>query len=60
MEQSFKLFDLVLLYIIYIQDGNGLITRSEVEELFGGHRLDDTMWNEILTECDENKDGMVN
>jgi calcium-dependent protein kinase len=51
IEQSFKLFDL---------DGNGFITKSEIQELFGqGGIINQDLWNEILFECDKNGDGMV-
>ncbi|CAD8200199.1 unnamed protein product [Paramecium octaurelia] len=49
IEQSFKLFDL---------DGNGLITKTEINQLFGDE-IDDNMWKEILNECDANQDGMI-
>ncbi|CAD8118042.1 unnamed protein product [Paramecium sonneborni] len=50
IEQSFKLFDL---------DGNGLITKQEINELFNDE-IDEEMWLEILDECDQDKDGMIN
>ncbi|CAK75108.1 unnamed protein product (macronuclear) [Paramecium tetraurelia] len=49
IEQSFKLFDL---------DGNGYITKQEINELFG-NEIDEKMWEDILKDCDTNKDGMI-
>ncbi|CAD8061384.1 unnamed protein product [Paramecium sonneborni] len=49
IEQSFKLFDL---------DGNGYITKQEINELFG-NEIDEKMWEDILKDCDINKDGMI-
>ena len=39
LEQSFKLFDL---------DGNGLITKTEISNLFGGVSINDVLWDDIL------------
>ncbi|CAK91783.1 unnamed protein product (macronuclear) [Paramecium tetraurelia] len=50
IEQSFKLFDL---------DGNGLITKQELNELFD-EEIDEEMWQEILDQCDNDNDGMIN
>ncbi|CAD8214550.1 unnamed protein product [Paramecium pentaurelia] len=50
IEQSFKLFDL---------DGNGLITKQELNELFD-EEIDEEMWQEILDQCDTDNDGMIN
>ncbi|CAD8141750.1 unnamed protein product [Paramecium pentaurelia] len=49
IEQAFKLFDL---------DGNGFITKQEINELFG-NEIDENMWQDILKDCDINKDGMI-
>ncbi|CAD8053433.1 unnamed protein product [Paramecium sonneborni] len=49
IEQSFKLFDL---------DGNGYITKQEINELFG-NEIDEKMWEDILKDCDINQDGMI-
>jgi calcium-dependent protein kinase len=40
-------------------DGNGVITKNEITDIFGGDDVDEGMWKEILTECDKNSDGMV-
>jgi calcium-dependent protein kinase len=51
IETSFKLFDL---------DGNGLITKDEIEKLFGlGGEINEELWAGILRDCDHNNDGMV-
>ena len=49
----FKEFDL---------DGNGKISRSELETILGGTPgiFSDNNWEEILNECDKNNDGEVN
>ncbi|EGR29125.1 hypothetical protein IMG5_162280 [Ichthyophthirius multifiliis] len=48
MEQAFKIFD---------QDGNGNISREELSYIMGD--IQDTFWQEILLECDTNKDGKI-
>ncbi|CAD8054917.1 unnamed protein product [Paramecium primaurelia] len=50
LKAAFRLFDL---------DGNGTISRSEIEEIFGGIQIDNNAWQEILTSCDHNKDGQI-
>lgn len=69
--QTFKLFDQVISYfnkihqmvpiifLVIIQDGNGNITRQELEQILGGTILDDKTWASLLEECDKNKDGQV-
>ncbi|CAK62506.1 unnamed protein product (macronuclear) [Paramecium tetraurelia] len=50
LRAAFRLFDL---------DGNGTISRSEIQEIFGGIQIDNNAWQEILTSCDDNKDGLI-
>lgn len=41
------------------QDGNGFISKNELENIMGGIELDDSQWKTIIQECDANGDGMV-
>ncbi|CAD8062104.1 unnamed protein product [Paramecium sonneborni] len=50
LRAAFQLFDI---------DGNGTISRSEIQEIFGGIQIDNNAWQEILISCDDNKDGLI-
>lgn len=50
MEQAFKMFD---------TDGDGFITREELETIMGGVPMDEMTWKAILEESDVNRDGKV-
>jgi calcium-dependent protein kinase len=46
--------------MLFDLNGDGLITKNEIETLFGeGGDINEQMWQEILQECDKNNDGMV-
>ncbi|CAD8152055.1 unnamed protein product [Paramecium pentaurelia] len=48
VEQAFKIFD---------QNGDGFISKKELEAVMGD--LGDDVWNQILTDCDNNGDGQI-
>ncbi|CAD8131931.1 unnamed protein product [Paramecium octaurelia] len=48
VEQAFKIFD---------QNGDGFISKKELEAVMGD--LGDDIWNQILTDCDNNGDGQI-
>ncbi|CAD8141190.1 unnamed protein product [Paramecium octaurelia] len=48
VEQAFKIFD---------QNGDGFISKKELEAIMGD--LGDDVWNQILTDCDNNGDGQI-
>ncbi|CAD8065639.1 unnamed protein product [Paramecium sonneborni] len=50
LRNAFRLFDL---------DGNGSISRLEVQEIFGGIQIENTAWQDILASCDNNQDGLI-
>ena len=50
MEQAFKLLDL---------DGNGVISRNELESIMGGTAIPEIVWRFIINEVDMNHDGEV-
>jgi calcium-dependent protein kinase len=50
IEQAFKMFDL---------DGNGFISKSEIETILGGAEMDELTWKNMLDDCDTNKDGQI-
>ncbi|CAD8180467.1 unnamed protein product [Paramecium octaurelia] len=50
LEKAFKLFD---------KDGNGTISKQELQEIFGGLALQENQWENVFSELDTNGDGMV-
>jgi calcium-dependent protein kinase len=40
-------------------DENGYITKGEIQELFGGVNINDDLWTGMISECDDDKDGMI-
>lgn len=50
LEFAFNSFD---------RDGNGTITSQEIRELVGGGSSDDPLWQEVISELDENGDGVI-
>ncbi|CAD8140614.1 unnamed protein product [Paramecium pentaurelia] len=48
VEQAFKIFD---------QNGDGFISKKELEAVMGD--LGEDIWNQILTDCDNNGDGQI-
>ncbi|KAM3133795.1 hypothetical protein pb186bvf_014058 [Paramecium bursaria] len=50
LEQAFKLFDI---------DGNGQISKEEIQQVFGGIEIENQAWEDILKNCDTNKDGLI-
>ena len=73
IEQAFKMFDQVkkiFLFIkkfvylcnkfwLFMKDGNGFISKNELESIMGGIELEESQWKQIMKECDSNGDGMV-
>ncbi|CAK91222.1 unnamed protein product (macronuclear) [Paramecium tetraurelia] len=50
LQQAFKLFD---------KDGNGTISKGELQEVFGGLALNDNQLDCVFSELDTNGDGVV-
>lgn len=50
IEKAFKLID---------EDGNGQITKKEVEDMMGGLAMDQHTWDQLLKDVDKNNDGMI-
>ncbi|CAD8148972.1 unnamed protein product [Paramecium octaurelia] len=50
IKNAFKMFDL---------DGNGVISKNELENIFGGVEIDNQAWEDILEKFDYNKDGVI-
>lgn len=48
--QAFKMFD---------QDGDGNISKSEIETIMGGTQIPEQLWKNIINQCDNNSDGEV-
>ncbi|CAD8141063.1 unnamed protein product [Paramecium octaurelia] len=51
LEKAFRLFD---------KDGNGSISKQELQEIMGGAQLSEVEWNNVFNELDLNGDGIVN
>ena len=45
--------------VIYLKDGSGALDIGELKNVFRGANVTDEMWNELISEVDENKDGQV-
>lgn len=41
------------------QDGSGALTVDELKELFGGGRVPEDLWQQIIKEVDNNGDGQI-
>lgn len=50
LETAFKMFD---------KDGSGSLSIRELKEIFGGDKISDEIWREIIKEVDDNGDGEV-
>ena len=50
LEKTFKMFD---------KDGSGALDINELKEAFSGAAIPDDVWDEVIKEVDENKDGEV-
>ncbi|CAK84907.1 unnamed protein product (macronuclear) [Paramecium tetraurelia] len=50
LEKAFKLFD---------KDGNGQISKQELQDIMGGVQLSDNQWSSVFGELDLNGDGVV-
>ena len=42
-----------------MKDGNGFISKNELESIMGGIELEESQWKQIMKERDSNGDGMV-
>lgn len=40
-------------------DGNGVISKNELENIFGGIEIDNQAWDDILEKFDYNNDGVI-
>lgn len=47
------------MFVVIYQDGSGSVTIDELKEIFGGGKLPENIWKEIIEEVDKNKDGEV-
>eukprot|EP00828_Plagiopyla_frontata_P046331 TRINITY_DN8193_c0_g1_i2.p2 TRINITY_DN8193_c0_g1~~TRINITY_DN8193_c0_g1_i2.p2 ORF type:complete len:188 (+),score=35.50 TRINITY_DN8193_c0_g1_i2:536-1099(+) len=50
IEQAFKILDI---------DGNGVISRYELEQIMGGTQIPEIVWRYIINEIDVNQDGEI-
>ncbi|CAD8139284.1 unnamed protein product [Paramecium octaurelia] len=50
IDQAFKMFD---------KDGNGVITKPELQDIMCGIDIDNTEWSQIISQCDKNNDGNI-
>ncbi len=56
------MFDLVIffsLYIKFLKNQDGFISKNELQEIMGGINLDDKTWNDFIKQNDQNSDGKV-
>ena len=63
---AFKMFDKVINSQVIIfqknqQDGSGYISSDELKDMFSGgsQKIEDSVWNELIKEVDQNGDGQV-
>ena len=44
-----------------MKDGSGYISSEELKEMFSGgaQKIEDSVWNELIKEVDQNGDGQV-
>jgi len=42
-----------------LKDNNGFITKNELKNVMGSEMINEAVWEELLEECDINKDGKV-
>nr|AHW46386.1 MSP [Paramecium caudatum] len=50
IDQAFKMFD---------KDGNGVISRQELQDIMCGVDMENQNWNQIIGQCDKNGDGNI-
>ncbi|CAD8139617.1 unnamed protein product [Paramecium pentaurelia] len=50
IDQAFKMFD---------KDGNGVISKAELQDIMCGVDIDNTEWSKIIQQCDKNNDGNI-
>ncbi|CAK58560.1 unnamed protein product (macronuclear) [Paramecium tetraurelia] len=50
IDQAFKMFD---------KDGNGQITKQELQDIMCGVDIDNAQWGQIIAQCDKNGDGII-
>ncbi|CAD8059270.1 unnamed protein product [Paramecium sonneborni] len=50
IDQAFKMFD---------KDGNGQITKQELQDIMCGIDIDNSAWAQIISQCDKNGDGII-
>lgn len=41
------------------QNGDGFISRDELESVMGGVKMSKEEWDQLMDECDTNKDGKI-
>ena len=44
---------------MFDQDGDGNISKSEIETIMGGTQIPEQLWKNIINQCDNNSDGEV-
>ena len=74
LEMAFKMFDKVKKIIFFLkksfkiqkkciiiakQDGSGSLSISELKDVFGGEKISNEIWKDIVKEVDDNGDGEV-
>ncbi|CAD8095563.1 unnamed protein product [Paramecium primaurelia] len=58
-QQKITINNIKLAFKMFDMDGNGVISKSELENIFGGIEIDNQAWDDILQKCDFNKDGVI-